>query len=218
MRVTWTGARPSARAANKPANPPPTITTWLTDGFMVVLPDPLVGPARVAELLVAALFGDPPAVEHHDLVNLVERVAFVGDEQDGAAFGGLQQVRGKRPAAVGVEVGGGLVEDQQRRVGKKGAGQCKALPLAAGDGCAVGADGGVPAFGQRCDPGQQPGARGGGLKFFVGGIGAGQPQVVADGGIEQVGVLRGSADDRPHVLGRVAGQVVTVEQGGTGGE
>ena len=27
MRVTWTGARPSLRAANRPANPPPTITT-----------------------------------------------------------------------------------------------------------------------------------------------------------------------------------------------
>ena len=42
---------------------------------------------------MAALFGDPPALEHHDLVNLVEPVEFVGDEQDGAAFGGVQQVR-----------------------------------------------------------------------------------------------------------------------------
>ena len=38
------------------------------------------------ELAVAALFGDPPVVEHHDLVDLVEPVAFVGDEQDGAAL------------------------------------------------------------------------------------------------------------------------------------
>jgi hypothetical protein len=52
--------------------------------------------------------------------DLVEPVGLVGDEQDGAAFGGLQQV------------GGGFVEDQQRRVDKKRAGQREALPFAAG--------------------------------------------------------------------------------------
>ena len=65
---------------------------------IVVLPHQLVGSACVAELLVAALLGDPAVVEHHDLVDLVKPVAFVGDEQDGAALGGMQQVRGERPA------------------------------------------------------------------------------------------------------------------------
>jgi hypothetical protein len=40
----------------------------------------------MAELVVAALLGDPTVVEHDDLANLVEPVAFVGDEQDGTAF------------------------------------------------------------------------------------------------------------------------------------
>jgi hypothetical protein len=44
----------------------------------------------VAELVVAALFGDPSAVEDHDVVDLVEPVAFVGDEQDRSALGGAQ--------------------------------------------------------------------------------------------------------------------------------
>jgi hypothetical protein len=69
---------------------------------MIALPYPLVQAARMAELLVTALFGDPPLVEHHDLVNLVETVAFVGDEQDTTAFGGLEQVRGQRLAAARV--------------------------------------------------------------------------------------------------------------------
>ena len=99
----------------------------------------------MAELPVAALLGDPSVVEHHDLVNLVEPIAFVGDEQDGTALGGAQQVGGEGPAAGRVQVGGGLVEDQQRRVGKERAGQREALPFAAGDGCPVGADRGVPA-------------------------------------------------------------------------
>ena len=188
------------------------------DGFVVSFPHPLVGPAGVAELVVGTLFGDPAVVEQHDLVDLVEPVTLVGDEQDGAALGGLQQVRGERPAGFRVEVGGGLVEDQQRRAGEERAGQREALPFAAGNGCTVGADRGIQAPGKRPDPGQQPGARGGGFQFFVGGAGAGQPQVVAEGGVEQVRVLRASADHRPDVVGRVAGQVAAVEQGGAAAE
>ncbi len=72
----------------------------------------------------------------------------MGDEQDGTALGGVQQVGGERPAVGRVQVGGGLVEDQQRRVGQERAGQRQPLPFAAGDGGPVGADRGVPAPGQ----------------------------------------------------------------------
>ena len=68
---------------------------------------------------MAALFGDPAVVQHHDVVDLAEPVRFVGDEQDGAALGGPQQVRGERLASFRVEVSGGLIEDQQRRVGEE---------------------------------------------------------------------------------------------------
>jgi hypothetical protein len=80
---------------------------------------PLVKPAGVAELPVTAAFCDPPVVEDDDLVYLVEAVELVGDEQDCAPFSGVQQVGGKRPAAVRVKVGGGLIEDQQCRVGQE---------------------------------------------------------------------------------------------------
>ena len=98
------------------------------------------------------MFGDPAVVEHHDVVDLVEPVRFVGDEKDGAAFCGLQQIRGERLASIWVEVSGGLVDDQQRRVGEKRAGQREALPFAPGYGRPVGADSGIPALGERSDP------------------------------------------------------------------
>jgi hypothetical protein len=51
---------------------------------------------------VRAALDRPAGVKHHDLVDLVEPVGFVGDVQDGAAFRGVQQVRSERAAAVGV--------------------------------------------------------------------------------------------------------------------
>jgi hypothetical protein len=109
----------------------------------------------------------------------------VGD----AAFSGLQQVGGERLASVGVEMGGGFVEDKQCRVGGKRAGQREALPFAAGNGRPVGADLSIPAVGEGSDPGQQPGAGRGGLELLADSGGAGEPEVVADGGVEQMGVL-----------------------------
>jgi hypothetical protein len=161
------------RVANRPTKPSTTNATRLTEVFMFALPHSLVRSARVAERPVVALFGDPAVVEHHDLVDLVESVGFVGDEQDSAAFGGVQQVGGERPAAVRVEVGGGFIENEQRRAGEERAGQRQALPFAAGDGCPAGSNWGVPALGQGSDPGQQPGAGRGGLELLVGGTGAG---------------------------------------------
>jgi hypothetical protein len=107
---------------------------------MVAVPHPLVGAVGVAELLVGALLEDLPVVEHDDVVDLVEPVEFVGDEQDRTVLGGVQQVRGERLAAAGVQVGGGLIENQQRRVGQERAGQRQALPFTAGKGRPVGTD------------------------------------------------------------------------------
>ena len=67
------------------------------DRLAVAFPHPLVGSAGVAELVVSALFGDPAAVEQHDLVDLVEPVTLVAVEQGGAAaeFAESHQHRGQ---------------------------------------------------------------------------------------------------------------------------
>ena len=93
------------------------LATARLSGFLLALPHRLAEPHGAAELLVAASLGDPAVVEHHDLADLAGPIALVGDEQDGPAFGGLQQVRGERLARLWVKVGGGgLVADQQPRV------------------------------------------------------------------------------------------------------
>jgi hypothetical protein len=47
----------------------------------------------VAELPVGASLGDPPVVQDHDLIDLVQPVTFMGDEQDRTALGGVQRRR-----------------------------------------------------------------------------------------------------------------------------
>ncbi len=123
------------------SSPGPVNSGFLrADDRLITAPQLLIAAARVAELLVAALLDHLPAVEHDDLVNLVEAIGFVGDKQHGTALGGPQQVGGEGPAAGRVQVSGGLVEDQQRRVGQERAGQGQPLPLATGDRCPVDAD------------------------------------------------------------------------------
>src|SRR5690349_12387681 len=87
-------------------------------------------------------------------------------------------------------------------VSARRAGRRRRRRSAAGGGAPAGADRGSPAAGKGPDPGQQPGTGRGVLELPVGGAGPGQGQVVADGGVEQVRVLRAPADDRPHVVGR----------------
>src|SRR5215475_4766083 len=106
------------------------LATARLSGFLLALPHRLAEPHGATELLVAASLGDPAVVEHHDLADLAGPIALVGDEQDGPAFGGLQQVRGERLARLWVKVGGGgLVADQQRRAGWQGAGRRRLCPI-----------------------------------------------------------------------------------------
>ena len=69
--------------------------------------------------MVRAALGHPAMVEDDDLVEPVESFQLVGDEQEGAAAGGVEQIGDHRGAGFRVEVGGGLVDDQQRRIGEQ---------------------------------------------------------------------------------------------------
>src|SRR5215475_2332985 len=107
------------------------LATARLGGFLLALPHRLAEPHGTAELLVAASLGDPAVVEHHDLADLAGPIALVGDEQDGPAFGGLQQVRCECLMRLWVKVsGGGLVADQQRRAGWQGAADAGCAPSA----------------------------------------------------------------------------------------
>ena len=79
---------------------------------------------------MAPAAGDPPVLQHDYLVELIESIAVVGDEQRRAVGGRGEEVRRQRAASLGMQVRGGLVEYQQRRIGEQGAGQRQRLALA----------------------------------------------------------------------------------------
>jgi len=91
------------------------------------------------------------------------------DQEHGAAVRRREDIAHERLGCGRVEVGGGLVEDQHRRIGEQGARQSQPLALAAGQGRAVRAGRGVPPARQRPDPVEQPGPVGRVLELLVGG-------------------------------------------------
>ena len=106
------------------------------------------------ELLMRAALGNLAVVKHDDLVDLVESLKLVRDEQGGTARSQSEKVGGQGSASFRIKVRGRLVEDQHGRIREQRPGQREPLPFAAGHGRAVRADRGVPAAGQRLDPGQ----------------------------------------------------------------
>jgi hypothetical protein len=70
-------------------------------------------------------------VESHHPVHLLETFRPVGDKQDGALARSGEDVVHEPAGRLGVEVRGGLVEDQDRCVGEQRTRDGEALPLAA---------------------------------------------------------------------------------------
>jgi hypothetical protein len=97
---------------------------------------------------VGAALDHPAGVEHHDLVHQVKAVGLVRDQQRAAPDGDLEQVGGEGVARVRVQVGGGLVEDEQRRVREQCPRQGEPLPLAARHGRPARPHGGLEALGE----------------------------------------------------------------------
>ena len=109
---------------------------------------------------------------------------------------------------VAVQGGGGLVEDDDRRVFQYGAGDGDALALTAGQ-CETGfADLGVPPLGSAVDDLVDAGGQGGGADLLTRGVWPGEADVVFDGAGEQVDVLEHDRDAADQVR---AGDVAHVD-------
>ena len=167
---------------------------------------------------MSAALDDAAGLEHDDLVDPVQAVGLVGVEQRRASGGDVEQIGGEGTPRVRVEAGGGLVEDEHRRVREQRPGQGEPLPLAAGDRRSVYAHGRAEALGERLDPRQQPGPRRGVRQLLVARARPGEPEVVRDRRVEDMRVLRAAADHAAHVVGGVAREVVTAQGGGAAGQ
>ena len=133
-------------------------------------------------------------LQHHDLVGVAHGRQAVGDDEGGAArhqrLERLLDARLRRR----VERAGRLVEDQDRRVLEQRAGDGQALALAARQGRAALADQGVVALRLAHDEVVRLGERGRLLDLGLRRIGPADPQVVADGAVEQRRILEHHAD------------------------
>src|SRR5829696_1840665 len=163
---------------------------------------------------VGALLDDPAAVDDQDPVGVDDGRQPVGDDQAGPALEGGGQGLLDVDLGLGVEVGGGLVEDDDGRVGQQQPGDGQALLLPARQPVAALADHRLPPLGQALDQVQDPGRPAGVLDLLQGGVGPGVAQVGPDGVVEQVRVLGDQADGGPQALQPQVADVDAVDPDG----
>ena len=87
--------------------------------------------AMGAELGRGARLDDAAVLDHRDLVGLGDGGQPVGDDDGGPARTETLQGVGGAGLAGRVQVAGGLVQDQQGRIGDSGPGECDQLALPA---------------------------------------------------------------------------------------
>ena len=145
------------------------------------------------ELIEAALLDDAAFFEDEDGVHGAEGGEAVGNADDGAIFGEVVDGFLDFGFGLGIERGGGFVEDKDGRVADKGAGDGDALALATGEALAAFAEGRVVAVGQCADEVVRVGFAGGLDDFVAGGADFSVADIFGDGAIEEEDVL---ADER----------------------
>ena len=175
---------------------------WLADGEFfafvdevnLVVPEAGVAAAGGAEGVVGALFEDAAMVEDDDVIGLADGGEAVGNDEDGALAHEVVERLLDLAFGDGVHAGGGLVEDDKRRVFQEDAGDGEALFFALGETDALFADVGLQA--QRKGLNEVPGggAFEGGDHGGLGDIGADEAEVVGDGAFKEERVLGDKAD------------------------
>jgi hypothetical protein len=170
------------------------------------------------QLAVGAPFNDFAFRQHDDFVGVHHGGESMRDHQRGAAGGDGAQRAFDIPLRAGVQCAGGFIQDQQTRVLEDGAGDGDALFFTAGEFEAAFADAGVVAVGQAEDEIVDLGQAGGVFDLVLGGAGAAVGDVVADGVIEQHGVLRDDADCVPQAGLGVIADISAVDHYAPGGD
>ena len=123
----------------------------------------------------------------------------MGDDDRRPAAGRLEELPHHRAGGLGVEVGGGLVEDQHREVGEESARQRDAAALTAGDEHPPLPDQRVPAVGQGVDPVGEASPDRGIAQLGVVRVRPGDAEVLANAGREQPRLVLDQTDAAANV-------------------
>ena len=159
---------------------------------------------------MSALLGDAALLDDQNTVGVVYGAQAVGYDYRRTSLEQGGEGLLHEFLALGVEGRGGLVEDQYLGVAQHGAGDAYALALAAREFRAAVADIGIVALGALHDEVVGVGHACGGLDLFVRDVGAAHGYVVADGVVEEDGILRYDTHVCPEALLRIVSQRDTV--------
>ena len=170
-----------------------------------------VGPAARHQLVVRSELDQLAAVDHADEVGPLGGRQPVGDHDHGPALEQPVDRRLDQRLGAGVEARGRLVEHEHRRIGERGPGQRHELLLAGRQPAAPLAHLGVEAVGQHGEAVVGADGTQRVVDLGVGGVGPGQPHVVADGAVEQEPLLRDDHDAPPQRRERGVAQVDPAE-------
>ena len=131
-----------------------------------------------------ALFDEAAVVEDENPIDIANGGQAVGDDKGGAAAHQFAEAGQDEFFVFDVEGAGRFVQEEDRRVFQKGAGEIDALTFAHGETGGGFADDGVVALGQAFDELGGLGGTGGGFDFSGRGAGAAIADVFGDGGGE----------------------------------
>ena len=142
---------------------------------------------------MGASLNDFALLQHHNGVGIAHGGEAVGDDEAGAAIHQAVHTALHQSLGTGVDGGGGLVEDEHRRVSNGCAGDGQQLTLALRQVRTVAGQHGVVALGQALDEAVGVGQTGCGDALLVGGLQTAIADVLHDRAGEQVGILQHDA-------------------------
>jgi len=179
--------------------------------------DAEVGAGDFHELVVGAALDDAAVFHDNDEIGAAERAEAVGDDEGGAAGDGAIEGGEDLVFGFGIDRGGGIVEEENRRFEEDGAGDGETLALSAGKAAAALAEDGVVALGELGDEIVGGGDFGGAFDLVARGLGVAEGDVGGDGVGEEEAFLEDDADVAAEVVEVEAAGVDAVDEHGAGG-
>lgn len=149
---------------------------------------------------MGTLFNDGAFVEDNDLVGFADGGEAVCDDEDGAVGGEVVEGFLNEAFGNGIDAGGGLIENDKGRVFEKDAGNGHALFFALREAYTLFPDVGIETFREFVDEVPRAGPLESVADIIIGGIFAGEEEVVADGSFEEKRILRDVADALMNIL------------------